>query len=344
MRRYQSLQIDGKIPFYDQMVIHTDFWDLQSAKQNDIVSATDAESSTKLLLTAKDEKFNIAVFSAELGQTVSMITKAAKAIDTVFRSLRKGDLRSAGKAVNITISSRKQTKYRRQMGLAKTKTDIDQALASGVLLVQYGIKPLIQDVVGAAEQLAQHHMGSQWSFCRAKVRKKDSIGFSSDTYGIAVTGAWKIDYSCSYTCRFSADTDIHLITKLGLTNPAVVLWEKLPWSFVIDWFIPVGDFLSSLDATNGLRFVDGSKSTKLSVTSTISETFRLGSEQAGEQIEGNLQGGTSSEIFRRVVLSDFPSVSLPSFKNPISMTHAVNAVALLVGLKKGIYNPNLIGR
>jgi hypothetical protein len=32
---------------------------------------------------------------------------------------------------------------------------------------------------------------------------------------------------------------------LGLINPAVVAWELVPFSFLVDWFIPVGKFLDS---------------------------------------------------------------------------------------------------
>lgn len=31
--------------------------------------------------------------------------------------------------------------------------------------------------------------------------------------------------------------------SLGLTNPALVVWDKIPFSFVVDWFVPIGSFL-----------------------------------------------------------------------------------------------------
>lgn len=46
--------------------------------------------------------------------------------------------------------------------------------------------------------------------------------------------------------------------SLGLTNPLDVAWEVLPFSFVVDWFIPIGNWLNVLDAMHGYRFRAGS--------------------------------------------------------------------------------------
>lgn len=36
------------------------------------------------------------------------------------------------------------------------------------------------------------------------------------------------------------------LSMLGFDNPARTIWELVPFSFVLDWFIPVGDFLEQL--------------------------------------------------------------------------------------------------
>lgn len=36
---------------------------------------------------------------------------------------------------------------------------------------------------------------------------------------------------------------------LGLHSPAAVLWEATPFSFVADWFMPMGDYLHNLDSS-----------------------------------------------------------------------------------------------
>lgn len=38
--------------------------------------------------------------------------------------------------------------------------------------------------------------------------------------------------------------------KYGLTPGFYVVWDSIPYSFIVDWFIPVGDMLNSLDKVN----------------------------------------------------------------------------------------------
>jgi hypothetical protein len=43
---------------------------------------------------------------------------------------------------------------------------------------------------------------------------------------------------------FVSNPNLYLANKLGFVNPGVIAWELVPFSFVIDWFVPVGNFLS----------------------------------------------------------------------------------------------------
>jgi hypothetical protein len=45
--------------------------------------------------------------------------------------------------------------------------------------------------------------------------------------------------------------------QLGLLDPATVLWEIIPYSFVVDWFLPIGSYLDNLNQIPNLvgRFV-----------------------------------------------------------------------------------------
>jgi len=43
------------------------------------------------------------------------------------------------------------------------------------------------------------------------------------------------------------DEPNRLLSYTGLADPASVLWERTPLSFVADWMLPVGDFLAAVD-------------------------------------------------------------------------------------------------
>jgi hypothetical protein len=139
-----------------------------------------------------------------------------------------------------------------------------------------------------------------------------------------------------YTVYFQIDyPEMPNITRLGLTNPPQLAWELIPFSFVFDWLLPIGDWLSSLDATVGLRFSDGSKSVKRDLTRTITTrktTQSSGPFTWGTQTSKEVKVDTSSFVEDSIVrtkLSSFPDVAFPPFKNPASMMHLATALALL---------------
>jgi hypothetical protein len=55
----------------------------------------------------------------------------------------------------------------------------------------------------------------------------------------------------SYT--FEAYEELSALRQMGLGNPASILWERLPYSFVIDWFIPIGNYLELIGQVPYLR-------------------------------------------------------------------------------------------
>jgi hypothetical protein len=119
---------------------------------------------------------------------------------------------------------------------------------------------------------------------------------------------------------------------LGFTNPLVVAWEVVPWSFVVDWFIPVGRYLEQLSATHGWTFYDGCRSdlVKTSTTGGYSST-RTRLIGGDLEVDARELSGTGSvyDTFGRTVLSNFPIPDIPQFKSPVTMGHALNSIALL---------------
>lgn len=47
-----------------------------------------------------------------------------------------------------------------------------------------------------------------------------------------------------------------LLSEFGFTNLATIIWERITYSFVIDWFINIGSWLASLTALDGVIVTD----------------------------------------------------------------------------------------
>jgi len=112
----------------------------------------------------------------------------------------------------------------------------------------------------------------------------------------------------------------------GLQDPASVAWELLPWSFVVDWFIPIGNWLEC----RGLA-------------SSLTGTFVISTKNIGECRHFKKGGSYPMESpmeYRKILtfdreISTSLSVPVPSLKplgKALSWRHCENAVALLVGI------------
>jgi len=116
------------------------------------------------------------------------------------------------------------------------------------------------------------------------------------------------------------------LSQMGLLNPAEVAWELTPWSFVVDWFVPVGNVLEALTARVGVTFIDGFTSWK--VESTYEDECIPSGNVYGPVVVNTQRMYRHNRGFERSKLTSFP---VPGFyyKSPFSSKHALNALALL---------------
>lgn len=115
--------------------------------------------------------------------------------------------------------------------------------------------------------------------------------------------------------RHEAITSKRLGTSLR--DMPSTLWEIIPFSFVIDWFIDLGDYFSALSASHGLEFVTGYFATKevieddtffsTTITGQVTPPVQFGEDEIAKRKYG---------VFNRTVYSSFPTPSLPSFTFP----------------------------
>lgn len=311
------------------------------------LNVADIRAIQKLRDGIKDSKFNSAQAYAESSQVQRLIGDLTKKLAVVLENLRKGKLGLASNALGLKSSKRANSRYSRKHRNLKSNDDIDKMLASGVLSVQYGIRPLISDVIGAAELYAQKQCAEVVNSFRASAQSgnRDSDNISSNvgtTYHTIINcdASGSVECTVKYGVRFSKGSEVvHTLKQLGLTNPFLLAWELLPWSFVFDWVLPIGPWLSSLDATLGLDFVGGYKSVRIK---RYVWTTTKWSPNPSRSDQNSYEIGTSLEYtvvnsFERTVLNAFPLPRFPVFKNPASWEHALNGMALLAGIRKNVY-------
>lgn len=267
-------------------------------------------------LTGSD--FNASVFLGESKQTLGLIADSATRIYRAMRSLKRGNV---GHAANILVtgtareSSRSSRVHRAKALNAKT-------VGSAWLELQYGWLPLVKDAAAGAEQLA-HALEVPF-----RSRKQVSTRRISSTTKVFPKNPDQLcglywSYNLHTESRASLivyqEEDLSVAATLGLLNPENVAWELVPWSFVVDWFIPIGQYLDARAVTscvNG-KYVQSTK-TAFRVTGHAGNL-----EWGADRVEG--------VDFTRTVSSS-PDLPLPKFKSlaqAASWQHCANTIALL---------------
>lgn len=295
------------------------------------MAAADAIATNKLLDKIKNQKVSIAQVIAERNMTMNLVTTTISRFGTTIRALRKGDFVSAARALGVKARKRAKRRFNKVRRLKGQ----ERAVASGWLELQYGWKPLLMDIHGSCEVLANAvndvaHGGVTASHTLVQDNTKTVKVSASQTVYSEGQGS----YTCKYGVRFTSPySSSHTLASLGLTNPLAVGWEMVPFSFVVDWFLPVGTYLSNLDATLGLQFESGFKTTFHRVIGGAVEVIKSPASDSLRQ--SGLRNMSYLYVKNvRTKLTSFPSPCIPAFKNPFSFTHMANALALLTTLFK----------
>lgn len=260
--------------------------------------------------------FDMSIFLGTSHQTLRMIGDNALSIAKALRAARKGDMTGAAKALG---SNRRGIKNR-------PATNVSDTLSSRWLELQYGWMPLLKDIDEGAHFIA-HQLHAPMVQRYRVSRKKDAIPPVSQNGFRNQSGYKRVSIIAIMKENPS------LIPSLGLMDPENLAWELLPWSFVIDWMYPIGDYLSARSFAQKLSgtFVT---STKIQM---LASNYQIG--QPGWSATGGESAFHKKVSFTRAISSSLsiPTPAVKSLDRVASWAHCKNALALatqqVLGLK-----------
>lgn len=288
----------------------------------------------------KQQKVNLAVAFGERAATAEHVAQTAARMAKVVRAA----VRLKPKTALQEIAKILKVKAKRTFD---PRAHPDGKAASLVLEYQYGWKPLYSDIYGSMLELQDrdkrfedryhcHVTGKMEDYTDTFVRTRYSSALVS---GLLQGDCWmrtrtrnrcytRLDYVLANPALITA-------SELGLTNPLEMAWELVPFSFVADWFIPIGSYLSRLDAATGWSFKGGSisKITRAHREFGV-ENVVIASINAIDQkpINGSPISHQKHMQFSRSTFETSPSAWLPNLsgeKRLASGDRAINAIALL---------------
>jgi len=282
------------------------------------VHADDPDWEGKLRLAVKDQKVNLAQTMAEYHQVQDMFVKNGTDFIRFIRKLKRG-----GFVPFSTEAERARQLLLRRIPRQKTtiwppKLELRSRVTNRYLEYTFGVQPLIQDIVGSVEEFEQA--------CQRPHYRKVSIRATNEARNVRTGRLWIDGRKLE-----AIDTDKVVIKaqaivlgeslaaqRLGFTNPIALAWELLPYSFVVDYFIGVGNWLNSFDAMVGIQQCYGTVTRKSKYIST-----------------SNLGGYYYVREYGRSVFSSLPgSRPTPQWKPSLGFKRITNILALLSQLKR----------
>lgn len=275
-------------------------------------------AETDCLLKVRDMKINLAQFFAEGRKAVEMINNRAYKLAWSYRLARQGNFRGAFRELG----------YRPKGGMST----VGKSVSRDYLEVVYGMLPFMNDLYGLSEEVNRKTVVQPFRFT---VRSTAKQPFTKTVDAGSRAGSRAVFdivghqyYRCSLT--YEVDNSSYAIAgRLGLINPVEVAWELVPFSFIADWVLPVGDWLGAMSADAGLKFISGTGSRGVQYT----YTGRTIPDGTAYYASGDIRCSGTTHTGGRGIYTSTPIPGL-YLKNPLSTTHVVNTVALIRSMKR----------
>lgn len=187
---------------------------------------------------------SVGVSLLELDQSIAMIYNRSTQLFKFGGRLLRGDLLGAASEL--------------KMATVPKRASVKKSFANNYLEFHFGWAPLINDVYSAIQVLqspinnyfikagASRNAPFLWSYRPKVVISRPTATYPTSFY--FYTEGYRTIYDVGV--RMGAEiavnnSNLWLANQLGLVNPLVLVYEKIPFSFVADWFFNVEQFLSS---------------------------------------------------------------------------------------------------
>ena len=259
-------------------------------------SAPETNWPLDLRLRIKDAKVNLASSIAEFDKTVEMFSNFSTGINGIWKAFVK-----------------KQPKRRRRK---VTTCDVP----ASYLTATYGVEPLVGDLMDSINALDSRLLEPIYKRFSSKSKLVKTIGEEKWT----VSDKAVVFLSC----------EPNESSKFTGGNIAEMAWERVPFSFVVDWGVGVGDYLSSLDALAGYKLHAGTVTSKVKMEAVYTEAEHHGYPDGLSGTVPITPCSRNYESHVRNVITEVPLPTRPNWEASASYRRLTNAVALLWAVNK----------
>lgn len=300
---------------------------------------SEANVKNAALSKMKDQSVNLAMLLKDRRETVQGITNRLNSLLRSVRYARRGELVKSARALRKWWRSRTPgivNKYR------ALNSKSGKPLGRMWLELNFLHLQAINDVNGLIKELSRD---PAVGFIHAR------SGLSTETTDTIRAGGYSWSYYGYLTATIKRERVIYAqisalpylesltcASRMGITNPLYVAWDSVPLSFIVDWVLPVGQYLNGFDALLGMKFKGAHIGTieRSQVMSTSLEAPHGYTTSGNPRIKVLL-----GKSFKRTLVDQFPA--LPEIRNPLAGL-AWKAATVAALLASAVREPQRIAR
>lgn len=194
------------------------------------------EAATQARSLVAEPTFAGATFVAELSDAVQLFRSPLRAMKDLLHDIKTDQRKAARKYRGLPLAS---------------------FISKHWLWYRYGIMPIVYDMRDASEALTTLE---GWGPPRITVRgkSKDQGTASEIEHGTNVT-AWSVEREVETSAEYSVRTGIiyeysgENTFGVSLADVPNALWELVPFSFVVDWFGNVNNYIAAITPKVGVK-------------------------------------------------------------------------------------------
>lgn len=258
---------------------------------------------SKLVERIKGHSFNLAVDAAQANQLVTMCAKTIRMLGRSMLYVKRGNISAALRELGVDGRNKK----------LKSKD-----VSGRWLEMQYGWLPAVGSAYEAAKAFEALSLDRSGRVVAKVSRVYGDDANPSTNYVVPA----KVFALGRIICEL--EEEVSFGRSLGLTDPLQVAWELTPFSFVLDWFLPIGSYLENLAIIPSLkaRFCQTVKEgyTAYYASSTIS-SVPPGIKRVGHGLRVTRTISTSLTTQRPRFADPIKAMTYKRIANAVSLAH-----------------------
>lgn len=271
---------------------------LSAGRETDFdFSRLNERANSRMLAEIKRQNVNLAQMMAEYRSTAKLFSSLSSELWQGYKALKRGHWVDFGRDLKRS-----------------------RAFSKKWIEFQFGLVPVVMDLEGVCLSLADKLREGTFMYKKITVsdqQRSERRYLNPEGNGYLLHIEYEhrsIKLNARWTIR---DEMLDDISRFGFSNVPALLWELVPFSFVVDWAIGVGSWLENLDSLIAVGRLDVNVGTR-SKWSALTEDLRSG---AVATVSTDLRS-------RSITQRDLPNPT-PRYEPSQSLKSIVTGLALL---------------